>query len=189
MSSAIQETRSIVNGIDTNALKQLAGQAAEGGRAAQVKFAVATQWRGGVASRTLVDGYSVGGKTVTKDFKIDIDEPCELLGANAGPNPQEMLMAAFNACMIVGYAAGASMNGIKLESLSIESSGQLDLRGFMGLDANVKPGYERIHYVVRIKGNGTREQFEEIHQNVIKTSPNRWTIANPVKLSSDLIVE
>ena len=189
MSSAIQETGSVVNGIDTNALKQLAEVAKDGGRAAQVKFAVATQWRGGVASRSRVDGYSVGGRSIAKDFNIDIDEPCELCGTNSSPNPQEMLMAAFNACMIVGYSAGAALNGIELESLSIESSGQLDLRGFMGLDANVKPGYERIHYVVRIKGNGTREQFEKIHQNVIATSPNRWTVANPVKLSSDLIVE
>jgi uncharacterized OsmC-like protein len=180
MSTATQESRAIVNGVDTNGLKLLALKAAGGGTDAQVKFAVATRWRGGVASQTRVDGYQVCGKTVAKDFAIDIDEPCELLGTNAGPNPQEMLMAAFNACMIVGYAAGASMNGIELESLSIESSGQLDLRGFLGLDANVKPGYERVHYVVRIKGNGTKEQFQKIHETVIATSPNRWTVANPV---------
>jgi hypothetical protein len=52
----------------------------------------------------------------------------------------------------------------------------------------VKPGYDELHYTVRIKGNGTAEQFKEIHDAVIKTSPNRWNIANPIKLTSDLIV-
>jgi uncharacterized OsmC-like protein len=155
-----------------------------------VKFAVATRWQGGVASDSRVEGFEVGGRKVAKDFSIRIDEPCELGGGNAGPNPQEMLMAAFNACMIVGYAANAALQGVELESLSIESAGpQLDLRGFLGLDANVTPGYERIHYVVRIKGNGTPEQFRKIHENVMATSPNRWTVATPVTLSSDLIVE
>ena len=189
MNSATQEPRTIVNGVDTAALKQLARRAAGGGREAQVKFAVATRWQGGVASETRVEGYEVGGRKVAKDFSIPIDEPCELGGSNAGPNPQEMLMAAFNACMIVGYAAGAALQGIDLESVSIESSGQLDLRGFLGLDPSVKPGYERIHYVVRIKGNATAEQFKKLHENVMATSPNRWTVANPVTLSSDLIVE
>jgi uncharacterized OsmC-like protein len=192
MSAAVQSksaSTTIVNGVDTAAIKQLARQASAGGNAAQVGFAVATQWRGGVASESRVDGFQFNGRKVAKEFTFNIDEPCELGGGNAGPNPQEVLMAAFNSCMLVGYVAGAAMRGVRLESLTIESSGQLDLRGFLGLDPEVKPGYEKIHYVVRIKGDGTPQQFREIHENVIATSPNRWTIANPVKLSSDLIVE
>jgi hypothetical protein len=99
-----------------------------------------------------------------------------------------MLMAAFNACMLVGYVAGATVNGIDLDSVVIETSGELDLRGFLGL-AKVKPGYDSLHYTVRIKGDGTPEQFQKIHETVIATSPNRWNLANPIKLSSDLIVE
>jgi hypothetical protein len=55
-----------------------------------------------------------------------------------------------------------------LSKVEIETSGQLDLRGFLGIDPNVKPGYDSIQYVVRIKGNGTAEQFQQIHQNVMK---------------------
>ncbi len=91
--------------------------------------------------------------------------------------------------MLVGYVAGASVHGITLEKLEIESEGELDLRAFLGIDGTVKPGYDQIHYTVRIKGDGTPEQFRDIHETVIKTSPNRWNIANPIKLSSDLVVE
>ena len=188
MSTALQSKQQ-VNGIDTVALRQLADSAAVGGQNAQVKFAVATAWQGGAKSESRVTGYEIAGRQVTKDFSILADEPKELCGANTQPNPQEILMAAFNSCMVVGYVAGATMNGIELESLVIETDGDLDLRGFLGLDSKVKPGYDEIHYTVRIKGDGTPEQFAAIHKTVMATSPNRWNMANPIKLTSELVVE
>ena len=61
-------------------------------------------------------------------------------------------MAAFNACITVGYVAGASLKGIKLESLEIRTHGELDLRGFLGLSDAVAPGYENVDYVVPHQG-------------------------------------
>jgi uncharacterized OsmC-like protein len=118
-----------------------------------------------------------------------VDEPLELLGENTAPNPQELLMAALNACIMVGYVAAAAVNGIALKNIEIETSGQLDLRGFLGVDPSVKPGYESIRYVVRIKGDGTPEQFKEIHANVMKTSPNYFNISQPVRLEGELVLE
>ena len=135
-----------------------------------------------------VEAYRVGGKHVARRHKIVADEPCELLGADSGPNPQELLMAAFNACITVGYVAGASVRGIRLDSLEIKTRGELDLRGFLGLDDQVPPGYESIDCEVLIKGDGTPEQFEEIHQAVVRTSPNYFNISRPVKVNATLRV-
>ena len=76
-----------------------------------------------------------------RQFTIDIDEPYELGGSNRHANPQEHLLAALNACMMVGYVAQCSLRGITLEKLEIESEGDIDLRGFLGLDPAVSPGY------------------------------------------------
>ena len=95
-------------------------------------------------------------------------------------------MAAVNACMTVGYVAGASLNGITLERLEIETTGQLDLRGFLGLDDSVPPGYEAIDYTVTIAGNGTPEQFEEIHRTVMQPSPNYFNLARPIRMNGKL---
>jgi uncharacterized OsmC-like protein len=111
------------------------------------------------------------------------------LGENTSANPQELLMAALNACITVGYVAGAAVNGIALSRLEIETTGRLDLRGFLGLDPKIKPGYESLQYVVRIAGNGTAEQFKEIHENVMKTSPNYFNLSQPVKLDAKLEIE
>ena len=63
------------------------------------------------------------------------------------------------------------------------------MRGFLGIDANVKPGYDSIQYVVRIKGNGTPEKVKGIHENVVKTSPNYFNISRPVRIDAQLVVE
>ena len=179
----------VVNGIDIEALKgvveQVKGDPAKG----LVEFRVKSEWKGQTRSETSIDAYRMGGKKIQRHFKISVDEPLELLGENTAPNPQEYLMAALNACMMVGYVAGAAVNGIALSTVNIETSGQLDLRGFLGLDPKVKPGYDSIQYVVRIKGNGTAEQFQQIHENVMKTSPNYFNISQPVRLEGQLVVE
>ena len=113
----------------------------------------------------------------------------ELLGANEFANPQEYLMAAVNACIMATYVAACSVNGIELESLELETSGELDLRGFLALDTSVKPGYDRIDYTVRIKGNGTEQQFNAIHEHVRKTSPNFYNMANAVEMNPTLVIE
>ena len=91
--------------------------------------------------------------------------------------------------MTVGYVAQCAVRGITLESLAIETEGEIDLRGFLGLDPAVPPGYDNLRYTVRIKGNGTREQFAEIHQAVMATSPNFYNLSRPVTLNPTLVIE
>lgn len=188
MSVAQTITPNTVNGIDLDALGQVVDDINQDTSKAKVAFRVTTAWKGQTRSEATVDGYKIGGEQVDRTFKIPVDEPHELLGENTAPNPQEMLMTALNACIMVGYVAGAATNGITLENLEIETNGELDLRGFLGLDDTVRPGYESIQYTVRMKGNGTPEQFQAIHENVLKTSPNYFNIANPIRVDATLEV-
>jgi uncharacterized OsmC-like protein len=188
---AVQEkmTTNHVNGIDLDALGEVVRDIERDPAKAVVEFRVNSQWQGQTRSRSKVASYTIGGKRVERAFAIDVDEPFELLGENTAPNPQEMLMTALNACIMVGYVAGAAVKGIKLDRVEIETRGQLDLRGFLGLDASVPPGYQTIHYVVRIAGNGTAAQFRELHEAVMKTSPNYFNISRPIKINAELCVE
>jgi uncharacterized OsmC-like protein len=140
-------------------------------------------------SESRVAGCGIGGRHTARAFAFRPDEPLELGGRNQYPNPQEYLMGAFNACMTVGYVALSSPMGIELESLVIEAQGDIGLRGFLGLDQNVKAGYDELRYTVGIKGNGTPEQFRQIHAIVMATSPNRFNISQPVKLKAALVVQ
>jgi uncharacterized OsmC-like protein len=177
-----------VNGLDLKALGDVVEAIEKDAGQAKAAFEVTTRWAGQTRSESVVEGFTLGGERVSRTHKIVADEPFELLGGDSAPNPQELLMAAFNACITVGYVAGASLKGINLESLEIRTRGELDLRGFLGLSDTVPPGYEEIEYQVRIKGDGSREQFEEIHQTVLKTSPNYFNISRPIRVNATLSV-
>ena len=177
-----------VNGLDLQALGEVVDAIEADASQAQVGFDVVTRWKGQTRSETTVTGFTMAGQRVSRTHTIVADEPCELLGSDCAPNPQELLMAAVNACMMVGYVAGASLKGITLESVEIRTRGQLDLRGFLGLSDDVAPGYEAIDYDVIIKGDGTPADFEEIHQTVMKTSPNYFNISRPIRMNGTLRV-
>jgi uncharacterized OsmC-like protein len=184
----LDTVKSRVNGLDLEALGEVVESIREDASKAKVSFDVTTRWQGQTRSETTVEGFTIAGERIARSHTIVADEPCELLGSDGAPNPQELLMAAANACMTVGYVAGAAVNGITLDSLEIRTRGTLDLRGFLGLDDSVPPGYEEIDYEVRISGNGTPEQFEEIHQNVMKTSPNYFNLNRPIRMNGVLQV-
>jgi uncharacterized OsmC-like protein len=177
-----------VNGLDLQALGEVVEAIEADAGKAQVGFDVVTHWKGQTRSETTVTGFTMAGERVERTHTIVAVEPCELLGSDCAPNPQELLMAAVNACMMVGYVAGASLKGITLESVEIRTRGELDLRGFLGLSEDVPPGYEAIDYDVIMKGSGTAADFEEIHRTVMKTSPNYFNISRPIRMNGTLRV-
>src|SRR5215207_3766106 len=144
-----------VNGLDLAALGEVVEAIEKDSNQAKVAFNVTTRWTGQTRSESVVDGFTIAGERISRSHKIVADEPCELLGRDSAPNPQELLMAAFNACIMVGYIAGSSLKGINLTSVEIVTKGELDLRGFLGLSDGVAPGYEAIDYDVRIKSDGS----------------------------------
>lgn len=179
-------TRPPVNGLDLKALDETVEAVQADPACGQAAFRVKTEWKGQTRSESTVESYTLAGERIPRNFTIVADEPMELLGTNSAPNPQELLMAAVNACMMVGYVCQASVRGIRLDDCRIETEGELDLRGFLGLDETIPAGYRRINYTVWLEGDGTREQFEEIHQTVMATSPNYFNLAQPVQMCGRL---
>jgi uncharacterized OsmC-like protein len=181
--------RTVVNGVNVNDLFALIEGVRGEPEKGKTNWHVTTTWQGQTRSRSQVDGFSIGGEQVQRRFSIDIDEPCELGGSDCFANPQEHLIAALNACMTVGYVAQCAVRGIALQSLTIETDGEIDLRGFLGIDPAVPQGYENLSFTVRIKGSGTKQQFAEVHEAVMATSPNFYNMSRPVTLKPDLVVE
>jgi uncharacterized OsmC-like protein len=182
-------TRSAVNGIDTAALQGAIDAVSANSASGQTHWCVTSQWQGGTRSDHHVESCTLGGKEIPRRFTLSTDEPLQLCGTNQFANPQEYLLSALNACMMVGYAAVAALQGIKLTKLEVKTTGDIDLRGFFGLDPSVVPGYETLQQTVTIAGDGTPEQFQKLHETVKKTSPNFYNITKAVPTAARLVVE
>ena len=181
--------KNTVNGINVGDLFALIQGVKQEPATGVTNWRVTTTWQGQTHSRSRVEAFGIGGQQVPRRFSIDIDEPSELGGGNAFANPQEHLLAALNACMTVGYVAQCAVRGITIEKLEIETEGDIDLRGFLGIDPAVPPGYENLRYVVRIKGSGSKAEFAEIHRAVMATSPNFYNVSQHIALQPTLVIE
>jgi len=179
----------MVNGLDLDEMAEVAHEMERDAAKSQVEFRVCSEWKGQLRSRTSVDSYTIGGWQVHRNFTIDADEPFELCGRNTAPNPQELLMAALNACLTERYVVAAAQRGITLQRVRVDSSGTLDVRGLFGLDTGTRPGFEALRYVARLKGFATAEQLQELHEAVAQASPNFFNLTRPVKVFARLVVE
>ena len=180
---------SVVNGIDTDAVHTLIESVEVNPSQGMTHWKVANTWQGGMHSRARVDSFAIGGNSVPRSFSIDIDEPLELGGGNAYANPQEYLLAGLNACMMVGYSALCALQGITLQKLEITTEGDIDLRGFFGLDPSIAPGYRELRTRVVIKGDASEDQLRKIHELVLATSPNFYNVTRAVAVVPSLIIE
>jgi uncharacterized OsmC-like protein len=116
---------------------------------------------------------------------VPSDEPTAIGGSDSAPNPVEQVLAALGNCLAVGYAANASVAGIRIRSLLIELEGSIDLHAFLGLGGE-NAGYESIRATVKLDSDATPEQLQELHRRVIDTSPVGHTLRRAVPLQIEL---
>lgn len=178
-----------INGIAPSELQELVAAVAQDATQGQMAFQATTSWVHGVRSLTRIKSLEWAGQVHDRDFTLTIDEPEELGGTNTGPNPQEVLLSAVNACLMATFVSLCSLQGIELEKVEITSIGRLDLRGFFQLDTSVTPGCQELRWTLNVKGNATPEQFQEIYAATLKASPNVWNLAQPIPVKPELQVE
>jgi uncharacterized OsmC-like protein len=176
-------TREEINGIDTDALFATIDAIKADPSKASCKFFAATEWRNGTVSNTKVSRYELGGQEIKEDYAIPADEPIALLGTDTAPNPQMLLYAALNSCVLNTFVVNAAAKGIRIDSLRFDLEGELDLRGFLGIDSSINPGYDELTLVCRVKGNGTKEQYQECLEAGTRYSPNFQSISRAVAVN------
>ena len=74
----------------------------------------------------------------------------------------------------------ATARGIRIESIATELKGDVDLRGLLGLDPSVRPGYQKITVKMAIKADCSDAEIDELLQAVRGHSPMYDSISRPV---------
>lgn len=119
------------------------------------RFRASNTWLAGNHNRSTVTGFYGAKQEMAhrQVFRMDADEPAILAGNDNGANPVEHLLHALASCLTTSMVAHAAVRGIRIEALESELEGDLDLRGFLGLDAEVPKGYTAIRVKFRVKAD------------------------------------
>ena len=182
--------RQVTNGVDAEQLTETIETVSESPDLGQFQFYAETEWTDALKCVTEIDEFDQAGERVrTREFHVEGDEPEQILGERTAPNAVELLLAALGSCLSVGYAANAEAMGIKLDDLRFELSGEVDLRGFLGISEDVRAGYEEVTVTTYIDADASEEELAELREHVEATSPLVDNITNEVPLETDLVVE
>ena len=111
---------------------------------------------------------------------IEGDEPVVLMGSDEGANATEALLHALGACLNASFIYHATDQGVHVDELQIDLEGQLDLNGFLGLNENVRNGFESICVIFKVKADAPREKIEELCEYAQKRSPVFDMVTHPV---------
>jgi uncharacterized OsmC-like protein len=153
-----------INGVDVDKLFETIDAVKETPILAKFRFQARNEWLGGGHTRTTIGNFHgvTEEHSHTQTIVHDADEPPLLLGHDRGANPVEYLLTALCGCVTTAMVYHAAAKGIHLEEVESRIEGDVDLRGFLGLDKSVRPGYTGIRMTFKIKGDVPDDQLEEI---------------------------
>jgi uncharacterized OsmC-like protein len=143
----------MVNGVDTKTLATTVNAIKNDPGLGACHFRARNRWLGGNHNRSTVTGFFGARQEIAhqQTFTMDADEPAILAGNDRGANPVEHLLHALASCLTTSMVAHAAVRGIEIEELESQLEGDIDLRGFLGLDATVPKGYTAIRVTFRAK--------------------------------------
>lgn len=178
-----------LNGVDIDRLVETINVIRQTPRLADFKFRLQNRWiDAGKNQSTIRNFYGAGQSHEHKEpFVLNADEPALLLGEESAPNPVEYLMHALVTCVTTSLVYHAAAHGIRLQEVESRAEGDIDLHGFLGLDPNVRKGYQNIKIKFRIKADVPDEQLEELCKLGPTFSPvfDSLTRGVPVEVSLD----
>lgn len=168
---AVQHT--MVNGLDIDQFEETREMAKANPELAKCQFRLRNRWYDGGHSRSTIKDFYGASQDIDHEtpFALDADEPPVLAGKDLGPNPVEHLLNAITTCVTTAIVYHAAAKGIQIDELRSEVQGHLDLRGFMALDPDVRPGYQNIRMKFSIKADASEEEIQELVRAGQRYSP------------------
>ncbi len=160
-----QGNKDVINGVNVTGLQETVANLKNDPSLAHCEFRVTNQWVNGDENRSQTcDFYAAGAEqTHKKTFHFQAGEPGLLEGHDEGANPVEYLLSALSGCMTTTIAYYAALNGHVIKKMESTYKGDLNLQGILGLDPNVRPGYQKIRVEFKIQTDAPAEELEKYY--------------------------
>jgi len=172
------------NGVNVDALLGAREALSKAPEAAKFKWRASCKWVNGTHSRSSVQGfYGLGTEQKHKtEFTFEADHPEIFASEDKGATPVEMVLAGLASCLTAGVAAVAQRRNIQLRSVEAKLEGSMDIQGILGIDKDVRNGYDDITVTFDIDADASRKDIEALVAQSQKRSAVYDIITNPTNV-------
>ena len=179
-SNAIEQTKEITNGVDVGQTMGLIGAIEADTGYAKFQFRATNQWINGGQTRSRIREFYAGNAEDTtrkQAFTLDSDEPMIAAGQDSAPNAMEYVLHALASCLTASLIYHAAVRGIEVEAIESSYTGDMDVRGLLGLADNVRKGFSKVAVNMRVKSEASTEEltelamFSPVHDIISKSLP------------------
>ena len=177
------------NGVNVQALLD-AREALRGTpEAAQFTWRASCKWQRGTHSRSKIGGFfGLGQEQRHKtETSFEADHPEIFASEDNGITPVEYLLVGHASCLTAGVAAVAQNRGIQLRSIESKVEGKMDIRGILGIDSDVRNGYDDIKVTFKIDADASKKDIEALVAQSQKRSAVYDAITNPVNVTVEVV--
>ena len=178
------DASAVDNGVNIEALRGARQALTDAPEAAQFTWRAACEWVRGTHSRTTIsDFFGLGQNHVHRmAHVVDADHPEVFASEDNGATPPELVLAALASCLTAGVATVASHRGVQLNSVTATVEAGMDLQGILGIDGDVRNGFDSIRVTYDIDADAPRADIEAIVAQSQKRSAVFDIIANPTAI-------
>ena len=176
------------NGVNVQALLQAREALRQAPEAAKFTWRATCKWQRGTHSRTSIDGFhGLGQENKHKtEFTFEADHPEVFASEDLGATPVELVLAGLASCLTAGVAAVAQNRGIQLRSVEAKLEGKMDIQGILGIDGDVRNGYEDVKVTFDIDADATQQEIEALVAQSQKRSAVYDIVTNPTNVTVEV---
>ena len=176
------------NGVNVAALISAREALTNAPQAAQFKWRAACEWKNGTHSHSTVEGYYGLGQEQhhKRTFTFDADHPEVFASEDHGATPVEYVLVGLASCLTAGIAAVAQHRNIQLRSVSATVEGGMDIQGILGMDGDVRNGFDGIKVTYRIDADATPEEIRALVAQSQKRSAVFDVVTNPTNVTVEV---
>jgi uncharacterized OsmC-like protein len=122
-----------------------------------------------------------------RNFTVIVDEPENLGGTNAGPNPIELELASLSGCINVTGHLVARQMGFSIQALEMRLEGTLNPARFMGKDSEDRAGYKEIRVHLQIESDASPDILAAWKEAVEERCPVSDNLSKGTVISLDFV--
>jgi len=177
--------KQVQNGVNVDALLGARDALSKAPEAAKFNWKASCKWMNGTHSQTSIQGfYGLGSQQSHKtEFTFDTDHPEIFASEDKGATPVEMVLAGLAGCLTAGVASIAQLRKIQLRSVKATLEGAMDIQGILGIDSDVRNGFNDIKVNFEIDADASKDDLEALVAQSQKRSAVYDVITNPTNVS------